>query len=229
MVRIAILAAVLVLTYRTLGVTNSVCSDNNRNVKWEKREKELRLNVVKSAERWLDVRELTGRNDHPMIAKSMRMCGLDGDKGYAWCASCHTEIMVFAGIDHKRSARAADWFKENVIWRSSWGPIPRELLVPGLSIGYYYPRLGRIGHIGLLVGWDKNNLYVYEGNTSPTGLFNPENFQPLAETDTTIVREGDGFYPKTRRWEDIAVISDHCLLGNRFIDKYDDYIQTKLK
>lgn len=185
----------------------------------------VRSNVLKSAKRWLFVEELTGKNDHPMIKESMELCGLCGTCGYPWCASSQTEIFVFAGVSTVRSARAADWFKTNVVWRSSWGAIPKELLMPGMSVGYYYHRLKRIGHIGLLVGWDKNNLYVYEGNTSPKGLFNPENFKALSETDSTVVREGDGFYPKTRRWSDIAVISDKCLDGNRFIRRYEPYFK----
>lgn len=230
--RFRTIAAILLFAVGTLGFAHCVWADPFFNVKEnrkEQREKNLRIKLIESAKRWLDVRELTGRNDHPMIARSMRLCGLPGNKGYPWCASCQTEIFLYAGISTVQSARAASWFKANIVWVSSWGPVPRELLVPGMSVGYYYPRLGRIGHIGLLAGWDKNNLYVYEGNTSPRGLFNIENFQPLDESDNTIVREGDGFYPKTRRWEDIAVISDHCLLGKDFINRYDSYIQTKLK
>lgn len=194
-----------------------------------KTERTVRNKVIDSAERWLEVRELTGRNDHPMITKAMKLCGLDGDKGYAWCAACQTEIFVYAEIPNPNSARAAEWFKYNVVWTSSWGPIPRELLMPGMLVGYYYPRLGRIGHIGLLVGWDKNNLYIYEGNTSPTNLFNIENFEPLDSADITVVREGDGFYPKTRQWDDIAVISDYCLIGNKFFKRYYDYVKKHLK
>ena len=204
MEKIRTIAAILILACGTLGIVNPAWADNNRHV-----ERERRLKLIKSAERWLNVRELTGNNDHPMIARSMELCGLPGNKGYPWCASSQSEIFYFAEIPAIRSARAKDWFKKNVIWKSSRGPIPRELLIPGMLVGYYYPRLGRIGHIGMLVGWDNNNLFVYEGNTSPRGLFNPENFLPVEKTSKKIVRGGDGFYPKTRRWEDIAIIADH--------------------
>lgn len=227
------LATIFILTCGTLGTNNCLCCNPKRTVKKTERkervEKEVRNNVLESAKRWLFVTETTGRNDHPMIEKSMKLCGLCGTCGYPWCASCQTEIFVFAGIETIRSARAADWFKQNVVWRSSWGTIPKELLMPGMVVGYYYHKLGRVGHIGLLVGWDKNNLYVYEGNTSPRGLFNPENFQSLSEADLNVVREGDGFYPKTRRWTDISVISDKCLQGNDFIRRYDDYLQKAIK
>ncbi len=231
--KIIILAALSLLTYRTLGAAYCVCDNPERDVtrkeiRKDRVENNARTSVLESARRWLFITELTGHNDHPMIAKSMRLCGLRGDKGYPWCASSQSEIFVYARVPTVCSARAADWFKSNVVWRSSWGEVPRELLSPGMSIGYYYPKLGRIGHIGLLVGWDKNNLYVYEGNTSPRGLFNPENFQSLSETNNTVVREGDGFYPKTRRWSDIAVISDMCLAGNDFINRYDDYLQQAM-
>lgn len=195
----------------------------------ERIEKDVRSRVIESAKRWLGVTEITGRNDHPMIAKSMQICGLCGTCGYPWCASCQSDIFLEAGLHTTRSARASDWFKSNVVWLVSWGPVPRELLQPGMSVGYYYERLGRIGHIGLLAGWDKNNIYVYEGNTSPYGLFNPENFVPLSDSDKTVERDGDGFYPKTRNWHDIAVISDKCLQGQDFDNRYYEYLKMNLK
>lgn len=168
-------------------------------------------NLLSSADRWLGVREITGNNDHPMITKAMRLCGLDGNKGYAWCAASQAEIHDHAGIPAPRSARVVDWFQQNVVWEKRFGelpPFPKQGMVGGL----YYARLRRLGHIVLIAGEDGNNFYTLEGNTNMAGN-----------------REGDGFYKKVRNKESISALADYCLGGRLFFMTYDEYIQSKLK
>lgn len=162
--------------------------------------------VLKSAERWKDVRELTGKNDHPMITKSMKLCGLRGDKGYPWCASSQADIFYHAGISAPLSAAVTGWFKSNVVWKKEWGEMVYH--DAGMVGALYYAKLGRYGHIVLIVGEDKNNFYCMEGNTNNGGS-----------------REGDGFYRTIRSKKSIAALADYCLSGKDFINEYDNYLQ----
>jgi hypothetical protein len=228
--RIIFITAILVLTCGALGASYTVCSDLHRNdVKKERIERNTRANVLESAKRWIGVRELTGNNDHPMITKSMKLCGLRGDKKYPWCASSHSEIFDNAMLSTVISARVVDWFKSNVIWERKWStPIPDRYIRPGMSVGFFYERLNRYGHIGLLVHKSSKYAYTYEGNTSSKGQFDPETFENVEEVGTGVNRDGDGFYPKVRPWYMIDVISDKCLQGKDFDRRYYDYLSNIL-
>ena len=228
-----LLAAIFVFAFGTLGSTDCICTDlccNDVKGKAAKIENRTRANVLRSAKRWLGVRELTGYNDHPMITKSMQLCGLTGNKGYPWCASSHSEIFAYAGLNTTVSARVMSWFKANVIWERKWGTgIPKRYVRAGMSVGFYYNKLNRYGHIGLAVYKTGKYIYLYEGNTSSKGQFDPETFENVEEIGTGVNRDGDGFYPKVRQWQSIDVIADKCLQGKRFIERYDEYLQKVKK
>lgn len=143
-----------------------------------------------------------------MITKAMKLCGLAGNKGYPWCAASMAEIHYKADIPAPRSARVVDWFKNNVIWKREYGPFPEFVEKKGMVGALYYQKLGRYGHIVLIVGQDKNNFYTLEGNTNVAGS-----------------REGDGFYKKVRSKESIAALADYCVSGNDFITLYNNYLR----
>ena len=231
MARIIRLTTIFILTCGTLGAYSSPCDSLQRNdVRKNRIESNTRNNVLKSATRWLGIQELTGNNDHPMITLSMELCGLPGDKKYPWCASSHSEIFDHANLSTVISARVIDWFKSNVIWdRASEITIPHRYIRPGMSVGFYYKKLNRYGHIGLLVHSSSKYAYTYEGNTSAKGQFDPETFEQIELIGTGVQRDGDGFYPKVRPWYQIDVISDKCLQGRKFINRYDAYLQKTLK
>ncbi len=126
-----------------------------------------------------------------MITGAMNLCGLDGDKGYAWCAAAQAEIFYVAEIEAPRSARVVDWFNENS-WQMKHGKIPVGIKPEGMVGGLYYNNLGRLGHIFLIVGEDKNNFFTMEGNTNIAGS-----------------REGDGFYKKVRPKSTVATLADY--------------------
>jgi len=208
----------LLLFLVACSTVNPIRSDCKRTLKEERREikvEEARNNAAEdlllSAERWINIRELTGNNDHPMITKAMELCGLSGNRGYAWCAASQAEIHDYAGLIAPHSARVMDWFSQNIVWIVEFGELPL-FDKRGMVGGLYYSNLGRLGHIVLIVGEDKNNYYTLEGNTNIAGS-----------------REGDGFYKKIRDKEHVVALADYCLIGNMFIKKYDDYLQSKLK
>lgn len=143
-----------------------------------------------------------------MITKAMRLCGLRGDRGYAWCAASQAEIFDYANVPAPTSARVVDWFRQNVVWESNWQGEAFNAL-PGMVGALYYEDLGRYGHIVLIVGEDKNNYYTYEGNTNFWGS-----------------REGEGFYKKIRSKKDIDALADYCVNGKQFIELYDEFIRN---
>lgn len=177
--------------------------------------------LLRSAKRWHGIKELTGNNDHPMITKAMKLCGLDGNKGYAWCAAVQSDIHEYAEIPNPRSARVVEWFKQNVVWEKRFGEAPRYMDKRGMVGGIYYSKLGRLAHIVLIVGESDKYYYTLEGNTSAWGSIEWD------EGDNTQ-REGDGFYKKIRNKESIYALADYCLNGQMFIDEYDSYLQKFL-
>ena len=215
MERIIKFTKILVLLVATWYPLFGIGADSGSNVKKELRIEKVRqctsTNLLKSTNRWQGVTELTGNNDHPMITIAMQLCGLPGDKGYPWCAACMAEIHDNANIPAPHSARVVNWFKQNVVWKREWGE-KLFTVKPGMVGAIYYNRLGRYGHIVLIIGEDNNNYYTLEGNTNAAGS-----------------REGQGFYKKIRNKKNIAAIADYCLNGRMFIDKYDKLLQRTIK
>lgn len=208
--------AVLLFIFLAFSLVGTVRTDCERAVISEPEDEEVfsrdsvAHRLFRSAERWLEVRELTGTNDHQMITVSMNLCGLDGDMGYPWCASAQAEIHHVAEVEAPKSARVVDWFVRNVVWEKQFGEIP-PFEKKGMVGGLYYRSLGRLGHIFLIVGEDKNNFYTMEGNTNLAGS-----------------REGDGFYKKVRSKESVAALADYCLEENLFGGKYKKYLKERI-
>lgn len=215
------------------GATDT--GDVKKRKRWDNAERTARTNLLQSAERWKDVRELTGNNDHPMITKSMKQVGLRGDRGYAWCSSSQCEIAEYAGTGHPNSARVVDWGKANVIWCKDWGVEFPYTVRTGMMALFWNERLNREAHIGMIVSEDLNNYYIAEGNTSPKGAIEWENIEelnlqpdirkPLVDFD--IVREAKtngGFYLKVRPKSSVYAIVDRVLLGDAFNERYWEYL-----
>lgn len=224
--KIIAISAILIFALGTLDSHTVCCSDLSSNVlsRKERQELQARNNVIESAKRWLGVRELTGKNDHPMIRESMELCGLCGTCGYPWCASSQSEIFRNADIYTIVSAAVKDWFKSNVVWERKWNaPIPKKYMQPAQSIGFYYKRLNRYGHISLVVWASDKRVYCMEGNTSDKGAYDPTTFEMIDQGEDRE-RDGDGFYPKAHSYYEIDVISDKVLQGRDFSKRYDGYL-----
>lgn len=166
--------------------------------------------LITEAEKHVGVAEATGANDGLWVERYLKSTGLG--KGYPWCAAFQSYIHKETCMGGPRSARVVDWFKYNVVYQSEWGDLPEFTSTPGMVGGLYYRKLGRLGHIFLIVGEDKNNFYTIEGNTNFGGS-----------------REGDGVYRKIRSKKSVAALADYCLDGKLFIDTYNDYLRTVIK
>lgn len=168
---------------------------------------DYRERIVATAESQLHVRELTGENDGPDVARYLKVTGLD--EGYPWCAAFVSWVFVEAGGTAPRSARVVDWFKANIVYKREWR---KATIQPekGMVVGLYYAHLGRYGHIGIVTEnspGQLRNVITIEGNTNAAGS-----------------REGQGVYRKIRPWNSIAVMADYCLLGRQFEKAYHEKI-----
>lgn len=188
----------------------------------------VRQSGVRSARRWLGVVEKTGNNDHPMITIAMRLCRLAGDKGYAWCAACISEIFDWTGrITAPVTARAREFFDANIVWDRRWNTKPPiHLLQPSMVVGYRLHGKWDENHVEMLILATENLAYVGGGNTSPKGQFDPDTYDLLEGVDEKVEREADGFYFKARHWHQIDVIADYCLHGEDFKARYYGYLNS---
>ena len=196
-----------------------------RALRWEET---VRASALKSARRWEGVVERTGNNDHPMITIAMRLCGLPGDKGYAWCAACISEIFNFTSrITAPVTARAREFFDSNVIWDRRWNTQPPiHLLRPAQVVGYRLHGKWDENHVEMLIRPTERLAYIAGGNTSGKGQFDPDTYDILDPASNTVQREADGFYYKVRYWHQIDVIADYCLTGEDWKERYMYYINA---
>jgi hypothetical protein len=165
----------------------------------------IRERVVAVADSQVGVREATGSNDGKEVKKYLKVTGLP--EGNPWCAAYVSWVFEQVTPAGPRSARVVDWFKSNVCWLSGWGEMPYHSQ-PGMVGALYYQKLGRYGHIVLIVGEDKNNFYTIEGNTNIAGS-----------------REGDGVYRKVRSKESIAAIADYLVTPKEWIETYEKHLK----
>lgn len=151
-----------------------------------------REKLVKAGERYLHVREATGKNDGKDVEAFLRNVGLG--KGYAWCAAfmaqCHDDV----GLENPRSAYCPVWFrKSNLVYQKNVKTITSFQAKKGQMFGLYIESKGRIGHIGMLTGQTKLSYHTIEGNANGGGS-----------------HEGDGVYRLIRNKKSIYAISDYC-------------------
>lgn len=137
------------------------------------------------------VREATGKNDGPEVARVLLTVGLG--EGYSYCAATNYACYTWAGetlpgkpSDYAWSPTWADASK--VVWRPS-DPSPYEA-VPADVFTLYYPSLKRVGHTGLVLRQEGQYVITFEGNTNADGA-----------------REGNGFWIKRRRLSEIHRIT----------------------
>lgn len=166
--------------------------------------------LIAEAENHIGIREATGNNDGIWVERYLKSTGLG--KGYPWCAAFQSYIHKQTCMGGPQSARVVDWFKNKVVYRKEWGELPNFYSTTGMVGALYYRKLGRLGHIFLIVGEDKNNFYTIEANTNVAGS-----------------REGDGVYRKIRSKKSVAALADYCIDGNLFIVTYDNFIPNTQK
>ncbi|RYG19041.1 MAG: CHAP domain-containing protein [Chitinophagaceae bacterium] len=135
------------------------------------------LSIAKSQ---IGIREATGNNDGLAVEKYLHYTG--NNKGEPWCASFVSWVFGQAGYKQPQTAWSPALFP-------SIRQVPRA--APAMVFGIYFPKLKRIGHVGLVEKVSSNWIYTIEGNTNPLGS-----------------REGDGVYKRIRHTRTIAQYAD---------------------
>lgn len=125
----------------------------------------------------LGVREATGRNDGPQIDAWLRLVG--SPPRSAWCGAYQGGGQKANGLPMPAGAGGSyNWAKDakrTYFLRGVRGSI--DSLRPAHQVMFYYPALGRIGHIGRAVtpgrpirkGRAVRGWYCNEGNTGVGG------------------------------------------------------------
>ncbi|MFW5847341.1 MAG: hypothetical protein ACOCVF_00280 [bacterium] len=195
----------IVATKDTIVINDSNEGEIHIDIILNSREENVVL-LIEEALKHIDVREKTGNNDGHWVKLFLNITGLG--EGYPWCAAYVSFVHHHAGISAPRSARVVDWFKNNVVWKKEYGDIPEEFNTEGMVGGLFYEHLGRLGHIFIIIGEDKNNFYTIEGNTNMGGS-----------------REGDGVYKKIRSKSLIATLGDYTVNKEFFEYLYGEYLE----
>lgn len=155
--------------------------------------------VVVTAAAEVGVRE-QGKNDGKQVRAYLASTKLGA--GYPWCAAYVHWVHRQCGIvlkPEREFAAAARFAREREVFRhgqlhmyegDDLGHPHTRISQDGDCFTLYYPKLGRVGHVGLVVGEDEDYIITVEGNTSSGGS-----------------REGDGVYRRRRLKEAVWTIN----------------------
>lgn len=156
---------------------------------WQKTpESEFRNAFCDSLAKQLYVRELTGNNDGPEVAKRMKSVG--SREGLSWCGGHVGYNYNNFNIPNPSSAWSPAYvqFKPHTIE----GKLLLKNAQPGDAFTLYYNHLKRVGHVGFIVGITHGYFKTNEGNTAGRG-----------------VREGDGVYSLLRSRQLVYAVSNY--------------------
>lgn len=144
-----------------------------------------------------------GNNGGPEVTLYLASCVPPLQPPAPWCAAFVRYRMRQAAralnltydLTFPRSAYTPDWAnwaKKNDKWvsrdtaKNDWASIR-----PGDLALFYFPAIGRIGHIGIVIHSSKTGVTTVEGNTSPP-------------TGSGVERDGDGVYRRSRTWSSLG-------------------------
>lgn len=157
-------------------------------------EQTLRFKLKDTLYSQLNVREATGHNDGFEVERYLNFVGQKA--GVSWCAAFTSYNLHAVGIDqpiNPVSAWAPSFGYRYVIW-SEARVKSRTALSPqtGDCFTLYYPNLGRIGHVGFIVGAIGQSYITIEGNTAVGGT-----------------REGSGVHSLKRSKAKVYTVSNY--------------------
>lgn len=153
-----------------------------------------------------------GNNAGKAVETYLASCIPSLGAGAPWCAAfvryrmkaAATKLGLTYDTSFPRSGYTPDWAnwaRKNNKWiavsQLSSGLVGQQkiqdIILPGDLALFYFPQLGRIGHIGIIISASTKGLVTVEGNTSP---------EP--EDADEVEREGDGVYRKRRSWSELG-------------------------
>lgn len=144
--------------------------------------------VVSTALDDVGVREVTGQNDGPRVEEYLSFVHLK--KGAPWCAAFVSYHLSGCGVRNP----ATGWSPAfSGVSARVWSPRKATRMpMPGDVFCLYFTSLGRVGHVGIVTGFDGRYISTVEGNTSAPGS-----------------REGDGVYARRRELSKVYCISNY--------------------
>jgi hypothetical protein len=152
----------------------------------------LRQELSDTLHNQLDVRE-TSTNSGPMIDEYLASTGLE--PGYAWCAAFTTWNLNLFDVPNPESAWSPNWSKKSD--RIFDQDMRKKHTIKmscqaGDCFTLYYRSLGRVGHVGFIVGTSGKYLVTIEGNSNDGGS-----------------REGIGVFKRKRDISKIYAITNY--------------------
>lgn len=149
------LAASLVAIYVHSPVHAQLRADHSSGINQQIREHALSF---------VGICELTGKNDGPVIEAIIASVG--APKGSPYCAAFVDSVLRSVGLISPRSAWSPSFFPKARRIMYAHVQLGRESPQVGDVCGYYFPRLKRIGHVGLMIGSFGDFYDNVEANTS---------------------------------------------------------------
>jgi len=146
-----------------------------------------RQKLVSIALREVGVREKTGRNDGKRVEEYLSTVKLKSPNPY--CAAFLSWVFKQEGYAKPRSGWSPDLVP---ISRLTHNPSPANI------VGYYFPDLGRVAHVGMIEKVQHDWAITIEANTNIAGS-----------------REGEGVYRKRRHLKTIYRIADWVIPERR--------------
>lgn len=144
--------------------------------------------VVSTAEDAVGVREATGHNDGKEVEEYLAFVHLK--KGSPWCAAFVSYHLSACGVRNPSTGWSPAF---SGVSARVWTPRKASRMpMPGDVFSLFFASLGRVGHVGIVTGFDGKYITTVEGNTSEPGS-----------------REGDGVYARRRQLSKVYAITNY--------------------
>ena len=165
-------------------------------------EKELRKDFVEHLKTQLNVREATGNNDGKEVEAYLKLVSLK--KGNPWCAAFTSANLYYYNVPNPMSGYSPYFAKsKDIVWSQKLEKANKVIMQPqpGDCFTLYFANLGRVGHVGFVVG--KSGIYfiTIEGNTNGGGS-----------------RDGDGVYCRKRDSRKVFAVTNYI---TPYYNKYE--------
>ena len=101
------------------------------------KENQLRKDLLIAAEKYVGVREATGKNDGIVVEAILKNSKLA--KGNPWCAALMVQCYDDVNIPNPHSGYCPDWFRQNVVYRRTVKTIEPFQFKIGQVFGLSFP------------------------------------------------------------------------------------------
>lgn len=174
-------------------------------------EQKLRQKLKDTLYSQLIVREATGNNDGFEVERYLNFVGQEA--GAPWCAAFTSYNLHAVGIEkpiNPVSAWAPSFSNRYVVW-SQARVKAKTALSPqtGDCFTLYYPNLGRIGHVGFIVGSIGQSYVTIEGNTANGGTREGSGVHSLKRAKSKVYSVSNYITPYVNEKRNIAYSIGH--------------------